>query len=437
MVYTKSEVIQYVEENDVKFIKLFFTDILGAEKSLTVQPSVLKKALSDGISFDGSSVKGFLGVEKSDLFLFPDPTTLRVLPWRPQHGRVARLYCNICYRDGTPFERDTRRILENVLKGACEDGYDVQIGTECEFYLFRFNEHQVPTDEPLDYAGYCDLAPFDKGENVRRDIILTLEQMGIEPLTSHHETGPGQNEIGFKYTSAMTSADNFTTFKTIVKTIAHKDGLYASFMPKPLPDEAGSGLHINISILKNGQNLFREKNPEADSFVAGIMKYIRDFTVFLNPTENSFRRLGRFEAPKYIAWGRENRSLLVRIPAADEDSVRMELRSPDAKCNQYLAFAFIIAAGLRGIKENLVLPEECRGNLFDPQNPERNNLQQLPSSLDEACELAKKSEFVRNIMDQESVEACLSAFKAYSDRHTKPLQHPRYGSINTEVFEEI
>ena len=240
MEYTKSEVISYVVENDVKFIKLFFTDVFGVVKSLTIQPSVLKNAFEKGVSFDASAVKGFAGVEKSDMFLVPDPTTLQVLPWRPSHGRVARMYCSIRTPDGNNFEGDSRRILQNVVEKAEAMGYEIKVGTECEFYLFKRDENGEPVEIPHDNGTYCSLAPIDKGENVRRDIILTLEQMGIEPQTSHHEAGPGQNEIDFKYNTAIKAADNFATFKTVVKTIAAKNGLYASFLPKPIEGTPGS-----------------------------------------------------------------------------------------------------------------------------------------------------------------------------------------------------
>ena len=415
MGYSAREVLQYVEENDVKFIKLFFTDIFGNIRSISVQPSVLKKAFDSGVSFDASSVPGYLCIEKSDLLLKPDPSTLTVLPWRPQHGRVARLYCNIIYPDGTPFEGDARNILQKVCDEASEMGYDVQVGTECEFYLFKLDENGNPTDIPYDRAGYCDLAPLDKGENVRRDIILNMEQMGVEPQTSHHETGPGQNEIDFKHDSAMRSADNFATFKTTVYTIAARDGVAATFAPKPLEEEPGSGLHLNISLYKDGKNLFTERSVESRQFIAGILKYIREITVFLNPKEQSYKRLGYCEAPSVICWSEQNRSALIRIPAASGDSCRMELRSPDPSCNQYLGIASVIKAGLRGIDEALELPpsvdENVSRKLYVPgkDSPETlrafeknadmaKKLGILPERLQDALELAKNSEFVKSFI---------------------------------------
>ncbi|MCH5291120.1 MAG: glutamine synthetase [Treponema sp.] len=421
MEYSQSEVLQYVSENDVKFIKLFFTDIFGSIKSISVQPSVLKRAFDEGISFDGSAVPGFLHTEKSDLFLLPDPSTLSVLPWRPQRGRVARLYCNIRYPDGSVFEGDTRTMLQHVVEQAASFGLTVNIGTECEFYLFKRDENGAPTMVPHDNAGYCDLAPLDKGENVRRDIIFTLEQMGIEPETSHHETGPGQNEIDFKYNTAVKAADNFATFKTAVKTIAAQDGLFASFLPKPFADKAGSGLHINISLQKNGENIFDTNQPEAKSFVAGLLFHIRDITAFLNPLPNSYERLGVCEAPRYVSWSRENRSQLIRIPAAHRDGMRVELRSPDPSCNQYLALSLIIAAGLDGVAKKLELPPATDLNLYNASNSELKKLAMLPSSLEEAMNLAMQSRFVHSQLSG----TVLDFFAKFSEH----AQNPEFGVL--------
>lgn len=391
MEYTRREVLQYIEENNVKFIKLFFVDIFGDVKSISIQPPLLNRAFEEGISFDASAVKGFLNESTSDLFIVPDPTTLSALPWRPQHGRVARLYCNIRYLDGTPFEGDSRLILQKVIERSRQMGYETKVGTECEFYLFKRDENGLPTKVPHDNAGYCDLAPLDKGENVRRDIICTLEQMGIEPETSHHETGPGQNEIDFRYNSTMNAADNLATFKMAVRTIAAQDGLFASFLPKPLDDKSGSGLHVNLSLYKDGQNLFGKENPFAKSFVAGILLHIKEITAFLNPLQQSYKRFGEFEAPKYINWSCQNRSPLIRIPAATGDAVRIELRSPDPSCNQYIGLALIIAAGLDGIEKNLALI---------PSQNDIESLDTLPVSLEEALKLASESEFVKSVIPE-------------------------------------
>ncbi len=421
MEYSQSEVLQYVSENDVKFIKLFFTDIFGNIKSVSVQPHILRRAFADGVSFDAAAIAGYTSAAKSDLFLFPDASTLSVLPWRPQHGRVARMYCSVRYPDGTPFEADARLALKKVMEKAKLMGFDVQVGTECEFYLFRLDENGNPSKIPHDNASYCDLAPLDKGENVRREIILTLEQMGIEPETSHHEAGPGQNEIDFKYNSALKAADNFSTFKTAVKTVAAQNGLFASFMPKPIDDQAGSGLHINLSLIKNGHNLFSENSPESQAFIAGILYRIREISALLNPLEQSYKRLGSFEAPKYVSWSKENRSQLIRVPAAKGDSVRIELRSPDPSCNQYLALAAVIAAGLEGIETKRTLPPAVNLNLFTATAKELASLESLPESLEEALELFEKSSFASSVLGSDIV-------KAFADTRRKYPQ-PRFGEL--------
>ncbi|MCR5761922.1 MAG: glutamine synthetase family protein [Treponema sp.] len=398
MEYTKREVLQYIEENNVKFIKLFFVDIFGDVKSISIQPPLLNRAFEEGISFDASAVKGFLNEETSDLFIVPDPSTLSVLPWRPQHGRVARLYCNIRYLDGTPFAGDSRLILQNVIDRCKKMGYETKIGTECEFYLFKLDENGMPTAIPHDNASYCDLAPLDKGENVRRDIILTLEQMGIQPETSHHENGPGQNEIDFRYNDIMNAADNLSTFKMAVRTIAAQDGLFASFMPKPVENKSGSGLHVNISLHKDGENIFGKDSPDSKYFIAGILSHIREITAFLNPLNQSYKRLGEFEAPKYVSWSSQNRSPLIRVPAAKGDAVRIEVRSPDSSCNQYLALALLIAAGLDGIEKKMELMPAENKNLLDMPESELKHLERLPSSLKEALSLAEKSPFVQSVI---------------------------------------
>lgn len=407
MEYTESEVLTYIAENDVKFIKLFFTDIFGVIKSISIQPGELERAFKSGISFDASAVRGFLGVTQSDLFLVPDPSTLSVLPWRPQHGRVIRFYCNIRYPDGRPFEGDTRKILSDVVESAENKGFSINIGTECEFYLFQLDEKGNPTSIPHDNAGYCDLAPLDKGENVRRDICLTLEQMGIKPEVSHHETGPGQHEVDFVYDTPLKAADNLATFKTVVRTVASRNGLDANFEGKPLPEKPGNGLHINISVMKDGKNLFASMEKEAEYFIAGVMNRIQEITAFLNPNENSYKRFGEFEAPLHIGWSRANRSQLIRIPeTADKSRSRMEIRSPDPSCNQYAALALILAAGFEGIEKKASLQPELTIDTFKATKEELKNIKSLPKTLKEAVELAVNSEFVKSILP----EVTLSAF---------------------------
>ncbi len=417
MDYTESEVLQYIAENDVKFIKLFFTDIFGSIKSISVQPGELKKAFKTGISFDASAVKGFLEASKSDLFIVPDPATLSVLPWRPQHGRVVRFFCNVRNADGSLFEGDTRSILQKTAELAEKQGYEALIGTECEFYLFQVDEKGEPTYIPQDTAGYCDLAPRDKGENVRRDICLTLIQMDIIPEVSHHETGPGQQEVDFKYDTLLKAADNLGTFKTVVKTIAARSGLYASFMPKPVDGNAGSGLHINISLRRNGHNIFDNENlPEdAQSFIAGILYRIREITAFLNPLNNSYKRFGAYEAPKYVSWSKQNRSQLIRIPAETGERKRLELRSPDPACNQYLALTLILQAGLEGImqKRKLAAPKDI--NLFNASPEELSGLETLPLSLHEALKLARQSDFIRSVLPEATINAYIEMKESSED----------------------
>ena len=351
MNYTAKEVMQFVKEEDVKFIRLAFCDPFGVQKNVSIMPSELERAFRHGIAIDASAIKGFGGEVHSDLFLHPDSSTLSVLPWRPEHGRVVRLYCNVSYPDGTPFENDTRNILAKAVSDAAKAGYSFNFGSEMEFYLFRLDENGLPTTVPYDNAGYMDIAPEDKGENVRREICLTLEQMDIMPESSHHEEGPGQNEIDFRYSSPLVAADNSVTFKSVVRTVAARNGLYADFSAKPLQSMPGNGLHINISA-GDGKN--KQLMPYV---IAGILDRIADITLFLNPTEASYSRLGNNKAPKYISWSGENRSQLIRIPAATGEYSRAELRSPDPACNPYLAFALLIYAGLDGIERRAELPD--------------------------------------------------------------------------------
>lgn len=406
---TQQEVLEFVEENDVKFIRLAFTDLLGTMKNISIQPSELHRAFSGGISFDASAVKGFCDVQHSELFLRPDPGTLTVLPWRPQTGRVARLMCDCVLPSQEAFDGCSRTLLRRVAEEARNAGYFFRIGTEYEFYLFQADENGDVTLLPQDQAGYMDVAPLDKGENIRREICLALEAMHIQPECSHHEQGPGQNEIDFRYAGALTAADNAMAFKGAVRTIASLYGLHASFLPKPLEGESGSGLHVNLSIVKDGCNLFaREEGslcPEAQSAVAGMMNRVREMSVFLNPLPTSYQRLGKCEAPGAVNWSWGSREACVRIPAARGDHGRMELRSPDPACNPYLAYALIISAAMEGMRRGEALPEinEAVG--------------QLPSSLDEAVDLAQDSEFIRQVLPERLLERYLSAKKALAARH--------------------
>lgn len=420
------EALQFVEENDVKFIRLAFCDIFGRQKNISIMPKELPRAFESGISFDASAIRGFMNVEESDLFLVPEAGTISILPWRPSHGRVMRFFSNIKHPDGTPFEGDGRYILKKAVQQCANMGYVCKIGTECEFYLFETDEKGNPTDQPHDHGTYCDIAPLDKGENVRREICLTLEEMGLLPESSHHEQGPGQNEIDFQYSDAMTAADNLITFRSAVKVVAARNGLYASFMPKPIPGKSGSGMHTNISLSKNGENIFRAENgeysPEAKSFIAGIMEIIPEITLFLNPTTNSYARFGEFEAPKYITWSHQNRSQLVRIPAATGEFSRMELRSPDLSCNPYLAFSLLIHAGLEGIKEHKTLSAPSNYNLYE-HDAFMEGLTPLPKNLGEAIVCAEKSRFLRTVFTEDFIQKFLEVkrqeWRAYIDSPDK------------------
>ena len=425
MNYTISEVLQFVEENDVKFIRLAFCDIFGVQKNISIMPSELPRAFDTGISFDASSIDGFMNIDESDLFLVPDPSTLSILPWRPSRGRVVRFFCDIKYPDGRHFEGDGRYILKNVLNELKEMKYICKVGTEFEFYLFETDENGFPTKKPFDMGTYFDIAPIDKGENIRREICLTLEEMNITPESSHHESGPGQNEIDFKYDDALTTADNFVTFKSVVKSVAARNGLYASFMPKPLKNESGNGLHINLSLFKNGLNIFKteidEHSQAAESFIAGILERIQEITLFLNPITNSYSRFGNFEAPKYISWSHQNRSQLIRIPASKGENSRMELRSPDPSCNPYIALALIIKAGMEGIKKDIKLIPSYNFNMYENKNSE--DFKKLPDNLEEAITLAEKSDFIKSVIPNKTLEKYISIkrkeYSLYSNSEDK------------------
>lgn len=391
MKYTVNDVMEYVREEDVKFIRLAFCDLGGNLKNLSVMPEELKRAFDRGIAFDGSAIKGFELVEKSDLFLFPDPDTLTLLPWRPSHGKVIRLFCDIKYPDGRPYELDSRRILKDAVLKAKEYNLDVEVGAEFEFYVFKTDENGEKIDIPCDNAGYMDVAPADRGENLRREICLTIEEMGLNPECSHHEEGPGQNEIDFKYSDALSSADHAVIFKNATESIAYKNGFYATFDPKPIDGEPGSGMHVNVSVKGGDDKTFSR-------FLAGVLRRIKDITAFLNPTESSYKRLGEKKAPKVVGWGRENRSCLVRIPATNGGEKRFELRSPDGKSNVYLVYALVIYAGIEGIKDKLTLGEETVNNAYVTGG------EKLPESLKDAKKAAYESEFVNKYLPKRIVD---------------------------------
>ena len=389
MKYSKEEVKQYVVEEGVKFIRLAFCDVFGRQKNISIMPDELDRAFTYGIAFDASAIAGFGDEAHSDLFLHPDPETLTWLPWRPEHGKVVRMFCSITYPDGKPFECDTRSLLKKAVSDAAEAGYTFYFGAEQEFYLFELDEKNQPTKTPYDRAGYMDIAPEDKGENVRREICLTLEQMGIRPESSHHEEGPGQNEIDFRYTEALSAADNVMTFQTVVKTVARRNGLFADFSPKPLPDEPGNGFHINMSVRSD------DSSEKLTHMIAGVLDRAIPTTVFLDPVKDSYKRLGQRKAPRYVSWSAENRSQLVRIPAASKEYRRAELRSPDPTANPYIAFALLIWAGLDGIQKRTKLPDPVDINLFKADEEAVSGLEKLPETLAEAKAVAKNDDFIK------------------------------------------
>ncbi|MBQ8833674.1 MAG: glutamine synthetase [Oscillospiraceae bacterium] len=397
MKYTPQEVMQYIQEEDVKFIRLAFCDVHGTPKNISIMPHELERAFKYGIAIDASAIAGFGDEVHSDLFLHPDPATITVLPWRPEHGRVVRMLCSISHLDGTPFAHDTRSILKQAIADAAKAGHSFSFGSELEFYLFKLDESGEPTTIPYDQASYMDVAPEDKCENVRREVCLALERMGIQPESSHHEEGPGQNEIDFRYSDALSAADNAVTFCTVVKTIAARNGLHADFSPKPISGKPGSGFHINISV-KGGDDSVMHRT------MGGILKHIPEMTLFLNPTEPSYQRLGANKAPKYISWSSDNRSQLIRVPAADGEYRRFELRSPDCTANPYLAFALLIWAGLDGIQNNIAPPEKSNVNLYTASPKDLWGLETLPLNRNAAAKTALSSDFVQAHLPQSLIE---------------------------------
>ncbi len=393
--YSYQDVISFVEEENVGFIRLAFCDVHGNQKNIAIMPGELERAFEEGISFDASSIDGFDSAIRSDLFLHPDPSTLSILPWRSANGHVVRMFCDIKKPDGTPVVTDSRKILRDAVAAAAADGISCNFGVEFEFYLFKTDENGKPTITPYDEAGYFDIAPLDRGENIRREICYTLQDMGITPVSSHHEEGPGQQEIDFKFSNPMTAADNATTFKSVVQTVSMANGAHADFSPKPLQQKSGNGMHINISLDS------KESASLQSSFMAGIMDHIQEITFFLNPTEASYQRLGEKKAPKYVSWSYENRSQLIRIPAASEAHRRIELRSPDPGTNPYIAYALLIYAGLDGIKRGLTPTSPIDLNLYTAPAEITDSLQKLPPSLKEARHIAASSQWLHQVLPQE------------------------------------
>lgn len=407
MKYTKKDIISLVQEEDVEFIRLQFTDMFGAMKNVAITASQLEKALDNQCMFDGACIDGFVRLEESDMFLHPDLDTFEVFPWRPQQGKVARLICDVYTPEGDPFVGDSRNVLKNVIKEANEMGYTFDVGTECEFFLFHTDDNGMPTTVTHEQAGYFDLGPIDLGENARRDMVLNLESMGFEIEASHHEAAPAQHEIDFKHTDALRTADNIMTFKFTVKSIAKRHGLYATFMPKPKKEVNGSGMHTNMTLLKDGKNVFGDAtgemglSDEARWFIAGIMKHVKGMSLITNPLINSYKRLVLgYEAPVYIAWSGKKKTSLIRIPASKTGDTRIELRNPDPSTNPYLTMALCLAAGLDGIKNKLECPKEIDRNLSEMTEAERESLgiDRLPLALKDAIDEFKKDEFVRSVL---------------------------------------
>ena len=430
--YTKQDIIQIVEDEGVEFIRLQFTDIFGTLKNIAITASQLNKALNNQCMFDGSSIEGFARVEESDMYLYPALDTFAIFPWRPQQRKVARIICDVYCADGTPFAGNPRYILERQIEEAKKLGYTFDVGPECEFFLFHQDENGLPTTMTHENAGYFDIGPADFGENARRDMVLTLEDMGYEIEASHHECAPAQHEIDFKYDEALTSADNIMTFKLAVKTIAKKHGVFASFMPKPKSDTFGSGMHINMSLKKDGVHIFgdpkdeRGLSEEAYCFIGGIMKHIKGMTLITNPIVNSYKRLGAGdEAPAYIAWSAMNRSPLIRIPSSSNENKRIELRSPDPAANPYLLLAVCLAAGMDGIRGKIKPQPPIKGNVYamDEKERKKQKIEALPKNLSEAIEAFKADKFIQDVLGEhistKYVEARQAEWKRYCNQVTE------------------
>ena len=402
MNYTQSEVEQFVVEEDVKFIRLGFVDVFGTKKNISIMPNELPRAFDFGVSIDASAIKGFGGDIRSDLLLHPDASTISFLPWRPEHGRVIHMFCSITYPDGSPFEADTRSILKKAISDSEKANISFAFGSEMEFYLFQRDDRGNPTKHPFDFGGYMDVYPEDRGENIRREICLNLERMGIMPESSHHEEGPGQNEIDFRYSDPLTAADAAITFRFVVNTIAAMNGLCADFSPLPLPGYPGNGMHINISAQKADQS------NVMSLALAGLLEHAYESTLFFNPTEASYRRFGVNKAPKYISWSVENRSHLLRVPAATGEFRRLELRSPDPTCNPYLAYALMIWAGLDGIQKGQSPTGFLGVNILKESTASSLNLRTLPQNLGEACSAVRTSKFITTRLPSKILDSYLS-----------------------------
>lgn len=410
---TKEDVLRKADEHDVRFVRLQFTDILGITKNVSIPVEELEKALDGEVMFDGSSIEGFTRIQESDMYLVPDYNTFSVLPWRPKDGAVARLICDIYTANKEPFSGCPRYILKKVIKEAAEMGFTMYAGPEPEFFLFETDEKGRPTTITNDKGSYFDLSPVDLGEDARRDIVLALQEMGFEIETSHHEVAPGQHEIDFKYADALTTADNIATFKFVTKAIAKKHGLYATFMPKPIFGENGSGMHTHQSLFKDGVNAFYDEKGElglsdtAKYYIGGLLKHAKAFTAVTNPTVNSYKRLvPGYEAPVYISWSGRNRSALIRVPAAKGQGTRIELRSPDPSANPYFALAVMLKSGLDGIKNKIDPGPQTFNNIYEMTEKERieAGIESLPGSLKEALEYMAKDDLIKETLGEHAYQ---------------------------------
>ncbi|HAU32046.1 MAG: Glutamine synthetase [Desulfotomaculum sp. 46_296] len=423
---TNDEVLERAKELGVKFIRLQFTDIFGVLKNVSVTVEQLEKALDGELMFDGSSIEGFVRIEESDMYLRPDPSTFVVFPWRPREGAVARLICDIYTSDGQPFIGDPRFVLRKAVREAKEMGYDMMVGPEAEFFLFQVDSDGRPTTITHDKAGYFDLTPVDLGEDARRDVVITLEELGFEVEASHHEVGPGQHEIDFKYADALETADRVATFRFVVRTIAQRHGLHATFMPKPIVGLPGSGMHLNQSLIRDGANSFYDPDAPLQlsetclNYIGGLMDHIQAITAVTNPTVNSYKRLvSGYEAPVYVAWSSRNRSPLIRVPAKKGMSTRIELRSPDPSCNPYLALAVCLKAGLDGIKKKIQPPLPCDQNIYEMTQKERQKfgIGSLPESLSEALKKLSADQLIMDALGPHITEHFLEAKKIEWERY--------------------
>ncbi|OLZ08119.1 type I glutamate--ammonia ligase [Sulfobacillus thermosulfidooxidans] len=415
---TKTDVLEKAKALNVKFIRLQFTDILGVVKNVAIPLQSLEAALDGQIMFDGSSIEGFVRIEESDMYLDPDPDTFAIFPWSPPEGMTARLMCDIKHPDGSPFAGDPRTTLKRVLREAHELGYDITVGPEPEFFLFERDKDGKATNRTVDQAGYFDLSPVDLGEDVRREIVLTLEQMGIGIEATHHEVSPGQHEIDLRYADALRTADNIVTFRFVARTVALQRNFHATFMPKPLQGVNGSGLHLHQALFKDGVNAFQDpKHPDGISkiglrYIAGLIEHAKAFTAITNPLINSYKRLvPGYEAPVYIAWSMGNRSPMIRVPQARGEATRIELRSPDPSCNPYLALAVTIKAGLDGIKRKLDAPAPVSRNIYRMHEHERREygIENLPEDLAEALDYFEKDNVMREALGEHIFSRFLEA----------------------------